>query len=275
MRHKVKKIIPEVFTLVLSLIILIPLYMLLLNSFKDYANANKLNLSFSTIELKQIVDNYASVFKESGLFTAYKNSVIVTSVSVILTILCAAMAGFILQRRKQKFISTINFLVIAGMTLPSAIIPTFFILKTIGLAQTYLGVCMVYTAGAFPLAVFLFTGFYNSIPVELDESAIIDGCGSFRLFFQIIFPLVKPVTITVLIITFMGIWNDFIISLFLLNTPKRFTVVLTTFSFYGQKHSEWNLLFADIVLISAPVVALYLILQKYIVSGMVSGAIKG
>lgn len=275
MLRVLKKSIPEVVGLAASLIILIPLYMLVINSFKDFAGSNSMDLSFPSTGLKQIADNYASVFKESRLFTAYKNSAIVTSVSVFLTIMLSSMAGFVLQRRKQKLVSAINFLVLAGMTLPGAIVPTFFILKTIGLAQTYLGVCLVYTAGAFPLAVFLFTGFYKSIPVELDESAIIDGCGPLRLFFQIVFPLIKPVTVTVLIITFMGIWNDFIISLFLLNTPNRFTVVLTTFSFYGQKHSDWNLLFADIILISAPVVILYITLQRHIVSGMVSGAVKG
>jgi raffinose/stachyose/melibiose transport system permease protein len=109
----------------------------------------------------------------------------------------------------------------------------------------------------------------------LDESAVIDGCGPYRLFFNIIFPLLKPVTVTVIIIDFMSVWNDFGTSIYFLNRPERYTMVMSTFYFFGARSADWNLVFADVVLTSLPVIILYVLLQKYIISGMVSGSIKG
>lgn len=274
-KNKLNKVAAEIIAVLLSLIVIIPFYMIVVNSFKDPEGANKLGLSFSHIKPEIIAGNYKEVFKISGLATAYKNSTIVTLLSVLLIVVISSMAGFIIQRRKQRVIELMNFIIIIGMTMPGFIVPTYFVVKQLGMAHSYIGICLVYAAGLFPLAVFLFTGFYKSIPVDLDESAIIDGCGSFRLFFKIILPLVKPVTATVTIICAMSIWNDFGTALFLLNSPKKFTVVLTVFSFYSQRKSDWNYLFADIVLISLPIVVLYILLQKYIVSGLTTGAIKG
>lgn len=275
MSRKAKTLGTEAAAIALSLLILIPVAVLVLNSFKDYAGANRPDLTFDSITLRQIYQNYSEVFQQSGLITAYKNSGIITFCSVTLTVLAGAFAGFIIQRRKSRTTELFNIAIIAGLSLPFSAPTTFFLVKNLGLSQTYAGISLVFIALSFPMAVFLFTGYFKSIPRSIDESAALDGSGPFRLFFQIMLPLIVPVSITVIIITFMGVWNDFAVSIFMLNTPKKFTVVLTTFSFYGQKHSDWNLLFADVILISLPVVILFLFLQKYVISGLTSGAVKG
>lgn len=273
MRRKIFKAISECIALLLSLVMLIPLYLIVINSFKDSDGANQLGLGLPG--KWRILENYSTVLKVSNILTAYKSSILLSVISVVLVILFSSTAGFVLQRRKGRLFNSAYILILAGLTLPVFIVPTYYVVKFIGLSHTYIGVSLVYAALTLPFSVFLYVGYYNNIPVELDESAIIDGCGPYRLFFRIIFPLVSPITYTVLIIVFMSVWNDLVISLFLLNTPKKFTVVLTTYFFFGQHNSDWNLLFGDIVLISAPVVILYFALQKYIVSGLTAGAIKG
>lgn len=123
--------------------------------------------------------------------------------------------------------------------------------------------------------VFLYSGFLSSVPKDLDESAIIDGAGPLRMFFQIIFPLLKPVTVTVIIVSFMSVWNDFGISIYFLNSSENYTISLTIYNFFGIHNSDWQLIFANVVATSIPVVALYLFLQRYIISGMTSGSVKG
>ncbi len=275
MNRKWKKRLSEVVSVVLSLFILFPIYMLVVNSFKDYAGATKLGLSPAGIRFSQIASNYKAVIEESRLWTAYENSLIITSVTVALTVLFASITGFILQRRQSRVTELINIVIILGLSVPFVAPTTFFLNKSLGLSQSLTGIIIVFLALSFPFSVFLFTSYCKSIPRSLDESATIDGCGPLRLFFSVIFPLIVPVVYTVVIITSMGVWNDFGVSIFLLNSPSRFTVVLTTFNFYGQKHSDWSLLFANIVLISLPVVILYLFLQRYIVSGLTAGAVKG
>lgn len=185
------------------------------------------------------------------------------------------MMAFIIERRKGKISEAVNYLLIAGMMLPASIVCQYYIIKALHLNGTIPGAMLVFVAISMSLSVFIYTGAYKSIPRELDESGIIDGCGPYRLFFSIILPLLKPATVTVVIIVGMSIWNNFSVSIFMLNTPKTYTVVTTIYSFLGSHSSDWNLLFADITLISLPIIVMYLFLQKYIVAGMTAGAVKG
>jgi raffinose/stachyose/melibiose transport system permease protein len=137
------------------------------------------------------------------------------------------------------------------------------------------GAILVYAASTFPFTFFLYTGFIKGISGEIDEAAIVDGASPLKMFFGIIFPLLKPVTVTALMNCVMTIWNDFGISLYLLNNSKRTTAVLTTYLFLGQKASDWHLLFADVVIVALPVVVIYLAVQRHIVAGLSDGAVKG
>lgn len=268
-----QQFIKEFFSILLSGIVLIPLYFIVINSFKTKNEAADMLLTFPT-KLK-IIDNYQRVFTEGKILSAFINSLIITVIAVVFIVLFSAMIGFILQRRKGKFSNLINFLMIAGLIVPPAIVPIFWILQRIHLQSSFAGVIMIYITFGLPFSAMLYKGFFSTIPAEIDEAAVIDGCDITSLFFKVIFPIVKPVTFTVFIVQFLSVWNNFDIALYFLSSPTKFTMPLTVYFFFGQYNSYWNLVFADVVLIALPVVAVYAIAQKYIISGMTSGAIKG
>lgn len=270
-----KQIIVEIAGILLSMIVIIPFVMIVVNSGKSLKEANKMSLSLEGFNFEQLKENYLEVIETSDIFNAYLNSIIVTVISVTLVLLFASMAAFVISRRRDKIFKGINTLLIAAMTLPLSMVPAYFLLTKLNLHTSLLGAICIYVASGFPFSVFIYIGFFKGIPRELDEAAIIDGCSPVRLFFQIVFPLIKPATVTLFINNAMSTWNDFGVAVYLLNTPKRYTAVMTTYNFMGQQNSRWNLLFADVVLISIPVIVLYLCLQKHIVAGLTSGAVKG
>ena len=133
---------------------------------------------------------------------------------------------------------------------------------------------MIFTTYGLPMAVFLYTGFIKTVPRELDEAAFIDGCGPVRLFYQIIFPLLKPVTMTIFILSFIGAWNDVMIPMFFSNSGK-WALPLTVYNFYGGYVKSWNYIFADIIITISPLLLVYIFAQKYVIAGMTAGAVKG
>lgn len=263
----------EAIALILSLLILIPVYMLIVGSFKTSPEASELSLRLPTTW--NIVENYSQLFERSKIPLAFFNSLVISSCTVVLTIILGSMAAFIFQRRKSKLSGILFSLFMIGLVVPGNIIVTYYIIKMAGLYNTHLGAILVYVNGHLPLTIFLYFGYFKSISKEIDESAIVDGANIITLFYRIIFPLVKPVSATVAILVFMGVWNDFSYAIYFLTNPKLQTLVLQTYSFFGEKRSDWNLVFANVVLVSLPVVILYLFLQRYIVDGFAAGAVKG
>lgn len=277
-RIKLKRYITEVAGFAVSLIVLVPFILIIINSMKPHGEANKLQINFNGISFAQIIDNYSTVIEEANLISSLLNSLIVTVFSVLAIVLCSSLAAYIVVRRRTKAMRILNNLIIAGLTLPVAMIPTYYLLNKIGLSSgngSYLGSVLVYSATNFAFAYFLYVGFIKGVAPEIDEAAIVDGVSPSGLFFRIIMPLLKPITVTVIISESMTVWNDFAVALYLLNGPGRTTAVLTTYLFMGQKASYWNYLFADVVLVSIPIIILYFVLQKYIVEGLTAGAIKG
>jgi raffinose/stachyose/melibiose transport system permease protein len=276
------RLVGEIGAFALSTIVLVPLYFVVVNSFKTQNDAAQLSLAPPSAF--RIVDNYRDVFQIGGIASAFKNSMVLTFSSTLLIILFSSMAAFVIQRRTaaaaggrgigQVVIGIVWYGILAGLIMPPAMATTVVLCKDIGLASST-GAVFVFTAILFPLATFIFRGFLGSIPRELDEAAVIDGCGAFRLFFQVIWPLLKPVTMTVFILSFMEVWNNFNISIYFLSSSTDYTLPLTVYFFYGQYLSSWNLVFADVVIVAIPVVVVYAVTQRYIISGMVAGAIKG
>ncbi|UUZ86726.1 carbohydrate ABC transporter permease [Paenibacillus sp. P26] len=182
---------------------------------------------------------------------------------------CAAAQG------RGRASSVINFLILTGLMIPPAIVPTIWVLNGIGLFKTMTGLTLVEVALHFPFAAILYKAFMATIPRELDESAFIDGCSGSRLYFNIVFPPLKPVTSTIIVLTAVNIFNDFVNPLYFLPGADNATVQLTLYNFTSLYKTEWNLLFADIVLISIPPLILFLFFNKKIVAGMTAGAVKG
>lgn len=263
----------ELFMLVLSLVIVIPLIALLLNSVKNPVESSILTLKLPS---QWMFENYAVVVEKSKVAQALLNSLFVAVLSVGMIIICSSLASYAICRRVNKCTGFIYKLFFLGLIAPVSIIPTIRLMQSLNLMNTHLSLILIYIAVNLPFSTFLFTGFIKaSIPVELDQAGIIDGCSGFGIFWRIILPLLKPVIFTSIILSFMNVWNDFQFPLYMLSSSSKWTMPLTIYSFAGEFTSQWNLMCADMVLIMLPIILVYLISQKYIISGMVAGAIKG
>ena len=273
MKKRVRTWLVKVILFICSLFYVVPIWMVLVNSFKAPADANMMSIGFpedSTIHL----ENYITVFEEGGIARAFFNGLLEASVSTVIIIIAASACAFVIARMKGKVYSIIYYAFVAGLIVPAAYIPTYLVLNTLNLLDTYSGIILIFSTYGLPMAVFLYVGFIKTIPKELDEAAIVDGCSSFRLFAQIIFPLLKPVTATQFILSFVGAWNDVMNPMFFTNGSK-WALPLTVYNFYGANIKHWNLIFADIVITVLPLVLVYLCCQKHIISGMTAGAVKG
>ena len=256
-----------------SLIYLIPVWVVVVNSLKIQRDANLLGMSLPA-NLKLHVENYSAVFVEGGIERAFFNGLLEATASVAIIILLSSISAFVITRKGSRFTEIVFYIFICGLIIPAAMIPTFLVLNATKLINTYLGIIFIFATYGLPMSIFLYGGFVKSVPRELDESAIIDGCGGLRMFYQIIFPLLKPVTVTIFIFSFIGAWNDVMIPLFFAGGDK-WALPLTIYNFYGSRSQQWNLIFADVVITVAPLLVVYIFAQKYIISGMTAGAVKG
>lgn len=254
----------------------VPFYFVIINSFKTPKEAALMGMGWPGTF--QIAENYMEVLSTSNylLLQAFYNSSMLTLLSIVLLVLISSMAGFVLQRRESgRASSIVNFLILAGLMIPPAIVPTIWVLEGLGLFKTMAGITFIEAAIRFPFACILYRAFMATLPRELDESAFIDGCGGVRLFTSIIFPLLKPVTSTIVVLSAIQVFNDFVHPLYFFPGNENATVQLTLYNFMSRYMTQWNLLFADVVLISIPPLILFLIFNKRIVAGMTAGAIKG
>lgn len=261
--------------LVATVVFLIPFAFMLLTAVKDQAQATALDFTWPTSW--PVVENFLAVIeaRDHVLLRAYVNSTILTVASVALIVIFAAMAAFVLQRRPGKVARTADFLVLSGLIIPPAVVPTIWLLQALGLFKTLPGLILAEVAFNLSFAMLLFRAFIAAIPRELDEAAQIDGCGGLRLFFRVIFPLLRPVTITVILTSSVAVFNDFVNPLYLLPGDENATVQVTLYNFQSQYNTQWNLLFMDIVLITIPPLLLFVFFNRKIVAGMTAGAIKG
>ncbi|MBU9726662.1 carbohydrate ABC transporter permease [Diplocloster modestus] len=262
----------EIFAWVLSLLILIPIVVILFNALKTSSEA--INMSIAPPS-EFHWENFGEVWRVGNILRSYVNSLIVSVFPVLISVLCASMCAYVLARRKTKGNLAIYTYFALGLMFPISMVTVVKVTRILGIYNTQLGVVLVYTALILPLSVFLFYGFLNSIPKELDEAAIVDGAGALRIFFQVIFPMLKPVTVTVIMINFLNCWNEFTIPLYMLPDPDKAVVVQQVYNFYGTFTASWNLVSVTILYAIVPVLAVYICGQKYIISGMVAGAVKG
>ena len=255
-------------------IFLIPFYFMLVNSLKSQTEAGLLNIKWPT-ELH--LENYKLVFEYANyqLITAFKNSIILTFFTVLGLLITGAMAGYVIQRRRDRLMSTVQTIIMLGLMIPASILPTIDLLQKLHIYKTMFGMVMVEIALQLPFTIMLFRGYMASIPKELEEAARIDGCSALQIFTMIINPLLKPIRATVIILTGVQTFNDFTNPLYFLPGAKNTTVQLTLYNYKGQFANSYNLLFADIILITIPMLILFIFFNKKIVDGMVAGSVKG
>jgi raffinose/stachyose/melibiose transport system permease protein len=261
--------------LVSIVVFLVPFVFILLTAVKTRQDASE--LKFSWPHQFQFVQNFIDVVQARDylLLIAYINSTILTVCSVAILVVLAAMVAYVLQRRESRWNGFINFLVLSGLIIPPAVVPTIWVLQRLGLFRTMPGLILIEVAFGLAFCVLLFQAFISSIPRELDEAAIIDGAGPLRLFFRVIFPLLRSVIITVIVVQSVNVFNDFVNPLYFLPGEENATVQLTLFNFNSQFNTQYNLLFMDILLVTIPPLIMFLFFNRQIVAGMTAGAVKG
>lgn len=209
------------------------------------------------------------------LLLAYFNSTVITVGAVTLLVIFGAMVGYVLQRRSSPWNKLIFAMVLAGLMIPPAVVPTIWVLKELNLFKTLHGMILIQVAYGLGFSVLLYRSFIGTIPRDLDEAARIDGAKPWQIFFKVILPLLKPVTVTLIVVQSITIFNDFTNPLYYLPGKQNVTVQLTLYNFQGQFSSQLNLLFMNILLVTIPPLIVFIFFNRQIVAGMTSGAVKG
>lgn len=272
MMNRVGHIVKNLVACLVSLTVIIPLVLIILNSLKDTNDASSMSFSLPTaIHL----ENFLTVVAEGKLFQSFFNSMLYATVSIIICSLVSTMAAYVLSRRKDKIGNIIYLFISLGIAMPINYVSLTWVMQATHLNNTQIGICLLYSAMWIPFSVFLTYGFIGSIPKELDEAGVIDGCSPLRLFFSIIIPLLKPIIVTISVLNFMNAWNEFVSPLYFLNNSNQWPMTLAVYNFFGQYQMSWNLVSADILLTTLPVFLIYLFGQRFIISGMTAGSVKG
>jgi len=260
---------------IIGIVFLVPFTFIILTASKTGAEAAL--FEFSWPSKFQLIENIQEVltFGNNRMFLAMWNSTILTVFSVILLVILSALVAYVMQRRLDRVASIASTIMLAGLIIPPAVVPTIFLLQWLGIYKTLFGLIMIEVALQMPFAILVFRAFMASIPREIDEAAIIDGASPLQVFFSVILPLLWPAIVTVIVITAVTVYNDFTLPLYFLPGSENVTVQLTLYSFISQFSSQWHLLFADVVVITIPPLIMFMFFQKQIVSGLTAGAIKG
>ncbi len=275
-RKFIAGILRDVATLVIiSVVFVVPFIFILLTAAKTRQEAAFFEFTWpSQFQLiKNIYD--VMVYGNNRMLLALWNSTLLTVGSVTLIVLFSALVAFVMQRRNDKLASVVSSVMLAGLIIPPSVVPTIFLLQWIGLYKTLFGLIMIEVAYTMPFATLIFRAFMASIPRDLDEAAIMDGASPLRVFFSIILPLLQPAIVTVVVTSSVSIFNDFVGPLYFLPGSENVTAPLTLFTFISQFSSQWNLLFANVLVVTILPFIVFIFFQKQLVSGMTSGAIKG
>ena len=270
----VRKLSP-IFVTVIGVVFLVPFAFILLTAAKTQAEAGQLEFSLPTDW--QLLDNFRQAIeaRDYMLVTAFINSTIITVASVAIMVVLAAMVAYVLQRRPSKWTRVADVLILSGLIIPPAVVPTVWVLQELSLFKTLQGMVLIEVAFGLSFSILLFRAFIATIPRELDEAATIDGARPLRVFFSVIFPLLKSVTITVIVVQSVTVFNDFVNPLYFLPGDENATVQLTLFNFQSQYEHSYHLLFADILLITIPPLIMFMFFNRRIVDGLTAGAVKG
>lgn len=258
-----------------AIFVLFPVYMGILNSLKT--EKDMLN-NLLSIPSKLELHNYADAYRKVHFGRSLGNTAWVALVGLTGIIAFASMAGYKLSRTAGKLSGFLFGLFVMSMLIPfhSIMITLTKIAGALHVQGSTTGLGVIYIGLGVPMAIFLYHGFVKSIPRELDEAAVIDGCGEFKVFAVIIFPLLLPITATIAILNLLWMWNDFLLPLLMLTDFKSYTLLLSTNMLFGQYgNNDWSAILASLILAMLPVVLMYLLLQKYILNGIAEGAIKG
>ncbi len=261
----------QIVMIIIALLFLFPAYLVLINSFKDNSQIILNPLSLPT---SFDFSNYINAWRETNFPAVFLNTLLITVLSTTGIIVVSSMAAYILVRTRNKISWLLYLFFVFNMIVPfqTIMIPLNITATSLNLKNVY-GIIPIYIGLLCPLAVFMYHGFIKTVPAQIEESAAIDGASIFQIFFQVVFPILKPVHATVAIINVLWIWNDFLLPLIIL--PSRSTIQLAQYIFFGMFRQEFSLAMASLILSASPVILFYLLMQKQIIKGVAAGAIKG
>lgn len=267
--------ITEICMIALAVIWFVPIYYLIVTTLKTPQEA-----TLSPLGLPKVFhfENYVNAWSKMQFPRAFGNTLFITVCAVGILVILGSMAGYALARTKSKMGSRIFLLFLAGLTVPFQmnIISLYKIVKSLGLMNTAWAVILVDVAINMPQAVFLIKEFIeSSVPIELEEAAIVDGCSVFKRFFTIVLPLLKPVLSTVIILVTLNVWNEFLTPLLFLQSRENGVILQEVTRNIGQFSTDWTALFPMLMLGVAPLMIFYIFMQKYIINGVAAGAVKG
>jgi raffinose/stachyose/melibiose transport system permease protein len=272
-RYTGKTFILEIIGITIAILFLIPFYFVLVNSLKSFA---EILIDAAALPKEFLYSNYVKVWNILDFPKVFMNSLIITVSSVTGIVIISSMAAWKLVRTPSRLSTFLFILFISAMVIPfqTVMIPLMKLGGTLGIMNSIPGLVMMYFGFGVSLSLFLYHGFVKSIPVEIEESAIVDGCSTYGVFWKIVFPLLKPITITVIILNTLWIWNDFLLPLLVLHDAGLRTIPLATMSFFAQYTKQWDMGLAALVLGITPIVIFFLFLQKHIIKGITAGSIK-
>ncbi|HHV10535.1 MAG TPA: carbohydrate ABC transporter permease [Clostridiales bacterium] len=258
-----------------TVVTLAPLVIVLSSSFRSIGNMTSHIKLFSEFKL----DSYIAAFTRMNFPVVFMNSVLTTFGSVIVVVLIASMAAYPIARIKNKRSRFLYYFFIAGLVIPSqmVIIPIAQMFNNLGISYNRFTPMIMFITCSLPFSTFLFTGFMGSVPISIEEAAYIDGSSLFRRYFGIVFPLLKPATVSVIITQGIWIWNDYFFPMVFVSRSSQFSLPVAMIQFLGDRENpaQWNVLFASCILCALPLVVLFLVFQKQFVNGVAAGAVKG
>ncbi|WP_382303833.1 carbohydrate ABC transporter permease [Herbiconiux sp. UC225_62] len=256
-----------------ALIAVAPLVLMVLNSFRTMPEMARSPLG---LPLEPSLTSYQKAWITADFQTYFFNSIFVTVASVLLSTAVSLLAAYAFARTKSRIFTLLEGTFLSGLMLPVylAILPLFFLLDSLGMVSNLWSLILVYAALGIPFSTFVLTGFFRQLPIELDEAAKLDGAGSFTTFLRVHLPLVRPAIATVIVFRFVPVWNDFFYPLILIRDQKAYTLPVGITRFFGEYQTDWATLFAGLTLATIPLVVLFLLATKQIVSGLTAGMSK-
>jgi raffinose/stachyose/melibiose transport system permease protein len=263
----------EIGMIAFTIAFVFPVYLLLTLSFKPQNEVAESPLSLPD---SFYTSNYAQAWSEGSLGSAMISSVVITILSVVSLVLLGSLASYVLARRQTRLSYGLYLLFLLGITIPIqiAVIPLYQLARDLNLLGTYTSMIAYYTGILLPFTIFLYTGFLRTLPRGYEEAALVDGASHLQAFTRVVFPLLRPVTGTVIILTAIGIWNDFFTPLLFLAGTDQQTLPVAIFSFVGEYVAHWGAVFAGLVIAAAPILIIFFLFQRYIIKGFASG-LKG
>lgn len=258
----------------IAVVWLFPLFMALINSFKTNG---ELLTNVMSLPTSLHFENYTRTIEKMHYLRSFGNTVLLSGLSVSMMILFSALAGWRLCRTKTRLSSLILGLFVFSMLIPfsSIMIPLYKVVLALKIKNSLIGLSFVYAGLGVSMAVFLYHGFVKGIPRELEEAAAIDGGSRMKVFFFVILPLLKPITATICITNVLWVWNDFLLPLIVISDNKKYSLLLSTNTLFGQYSSDWTAILSALILAAIPVIVFYALFQKQILKGIVDGAVKG